>query len=531
MNGTARALMGIRLAKSRCILRGPYAMIIVGAGAAGLEVAYKAERQLENVTFEIYEKNDDIGGTWLENRYPGCTCDIPSHSYQWSFWRNPNWSHFYSSSEEIWQYLKDFAVKNDLEKHVKFRHRVQAARWLEQESVWQVQVRGPDGHVFTSCAEILVSCHGSLNVWRYPDIPGVHDCQGKLMHSASWDSSFDLGDKTVAVIGGGSSAVQIIPSIQPKVKKLIPYLRSPAWITAGFGAKYAAPGGVNFAYPDKQKEGFQNPTELASYSRDVEGELNKRFTLKPNKERMHLHSTDQKVSREYVARDMRQKLGDDLVLTKHLIPDYALGCHRMTPGSDYLQSLRRDNVHVITRSATKFTSDGIIDDSGKETKGYMSLMADGFPNMFYFIGPNGPASHGSILPVIEWPTRYMFKVISHMQRTSIRSLAPKAEAIHESYIHTHELLKRTAWSSACSSWFKNGKKHGPVTAIWPGSRLHWFEALKEPRFEDFEIEYAGNRFSYLGSGYTFMELDQSANPVWYFDILAKELEQGVKAFE
>jgi hypothetical protein len=181
-------------------------------------------------------------------------------------------------------------------------------------------------------------------------------------------------------------------------------------------------------------------------------------------------------------------------------------------------------------------------------------MADGFPNMFCkfsipvpmvhpdigssandydldFIGPNGPASHGSILPVIEWLTRYMFKVISHMQRTSIRSLAPKAEAIHESYIHTHELLKRTAWSSACSSWFKNGKKHGPVTAIWPGSRLHWFEALKEPRFEDIEIEYAGNRFSYLGNGYTFTELDQSANPVWYLDILAKELEQGVKAFE
>ncbi|KAL3442780.1 FAD/NAD(P)-binding domain-containing protein [Aspergillus insuetus] len=500
-------------------------MIIVGAGAAGLEVAYKTERQMENFTFEIFEKNDDIGGTWLENRYPGCTCDIPSHSYQWSFWRNPDWSHFYSSSEEIWRYLKDFAIKNDLEKHVKFRHRVQAARWLEQESVWQVQVRGPDGHVLTSCAEILVSCHGSLNEWRYPDIPGVQDFQGKLMHSASWDSSFDLANETVAVIGGGSSAVQIIPSIQPKVKKLIPYLRSPAWITAGFGAKYAAPGGVNFCYSDKQKEAFQDPTELARYSRDIEGELNKRFTL------MHLHSTDQKVSREYVARDMRQKLGDDPLLTKHLIPDYALGCRRMTPGSDYLQSLRRDNVQAITRFATRFTSDGIIDDSGKETKvdviicatgfhtsgpsydiigrddrslgehwaespkGYMSFMADGFPNMFYFIGPNGPASHGSILPVIEWLTRYMFKVISHMQRTSIKSLAPKAEAIHESYIHTHELLKRTAWSSACSSWFKNGKKHGPVTAIWPGSRLHWFEALKEPRFEDFEIQYAGNRFS------------------------------------
>lgn len=147
-----------------------------------------------------------------------------------------------------------------------------------------------------------------------------------------------------------------------------------------------------------------------------------------------------------------------------------------------------------------------------------------------FIGPNGPASHGSVLPVLEWLTRYMFKVIAHMQRTSIKSLAPKAEAIEDSWIHTHELLKRTAWSSACNSWFKNGKQHGPVTAIWPGSRLHWFETLAVPRFEDFDVQYSGNRFSYLGNGYTFTELSETANPVWYFDVLERELNAGQRAF-
>ena len=140
----------------------PMRMIIVGAGAAGLEIAYKAEREMENVSFQIFEKNNDVGGTWLENRYPGCTCDIPSHSYQWSFWRNPDWSRYYSSSEEIWRYMKDFAVKNDLEKHVKFNHRVQEAKWIEQDGVWEVTVQGPDGQVFASHAEILCSCHGGL---------------------------------------------------------------------------------------------------------------------------------------------------------------------------------------------------------------------------------------------------------------------------------------------------------------------------------------------------------------------------------
>ena len=300
---------------------------------------------------------------------------------------------------------------------------------------------------------------------------------------------------------------------------------------------------------------------------------------------MHLNSIDQKQSREYVASSMKEKLANDPRLARHLVPEFALGCRRMTPGSDYLQSLTRNNVEVVMNSATSFTEDGIIDASGSETKAeviicatgfetarpsykiigrdnrdlgeewgefpkaYMSIMSDGFPNLFCkyphvtlfssritseltgFIGPNGPGSHGSILPVIEWHTRYMFKVIIHMQRTCIKALSPKASACAELYAHTHELLKRTAWSTSCSSWFKNGKKHGPVTAIWPGSRMHWFESLKEPRYEDFDVEYTGNRFGYLGNGYTSAELDPEANPVWYFDSLRHELDLGKKAYD
>ncbi|KAL3441401.1 FAD/NAD(P)-binding domain-containing protein [Aspergillus insuetus] len=539
----------------------PLRMIIVGAGAAGLQIAYKAERELENVSFEIYEKNDDVGGTWYENRYPGCTCDIPSHSYQWSFWRNPGWSDFYSSSSEIWQYMKDFAVSHDLEKHVRFKHTVQEAKWVPSDGVWEVKIQDPQGKAFTKRAEFLASCHGGLNQYRFPDIPGVDKFRGKLMHSAHWDDTYDLTNKTVAVIGGGSSAVQIIPSIQPCVKKLVPFLRSPVWVTSGFGAKFAGPGGANFSYSKEEKKNFDQADILDKYGREVEAELNKRFTL------MHLNSADQKMSRAYVREDMKQKLGHDPRLTQHLIPDFALGCRRMTPGSGYLQSLLKENVEVVTDSAVEFTVDGVIDASGKEYKvdaiicatgfetgspsyniigqngrslsekwqlnarGYLSCMVDGFPNLFYFIGPNGPASHGSILPVIEWITRYMFKVISHAQRTSIKSISPKREAVEEAYVHTHELLKRTAWSASCSSWFKGGKKHGPVTAIWPGSRLHWFESLKEPRYEDFDIEYSGNRFSYLGNGYTFTELHEETNAVWYFDVLKEELQSGKSAFD
>ena len=156
------------------------------------------------------------------------------------------------------------------------------------------------------------------------------------MHSAKWDNNYDLKGKKVAVIGGGSSAVQIVPSIQPTVEKLYAFLRSPVWITTGFGAKYAGPGGTNFSYSDEQKQEWcDHPETHAQYCRDVEGELNKRFTL------MHLKAKDQRLSRDLVADIMSEQLNHDEKLTKHMIPPFALGCRRMTPGSGYLQSPQR----------------------------------------------------------------------------------------------------------------------------------------------------------------------------------------------
>lgn len=390
-------------------------IIIIGAGAAGLNIAYKAARQFrrEEVTFSIYEKNEDIGGTWLENRYPGCACDIPSHAYQWSFARSSDWSSYYAGSEEIWRYMKSWAVKEGLMEKVKFGHKVTRAEWNESQGRWRIEGVDRDGVSFTDEGRVLASCHGALNTWKYPDIAGIRSFRGKLMHSAQWDNNYSLEGKTVAVVGGGSSAVQIIPAIQPQVKKLMPYLRSPIWITAGFGAKYAAPGGSNFQYPEEQKQGFREDTDSHNqYCRDLESELNKRFLL------MHLHSDDQKKSRQHVEDSMREQLGNNPRLTERLIPQYALGCRRMTPGSEYLSSLSRPNVEVVTESVVAVTEDGIIDASGNETKvdviifatgfdvtrpsydiigrngrnlgkewaefpkGYLSIMAEGFPNMF-----------------------------------------------------------------------------------------------------------------------------------------------------
>lgn len=281
---------------------------------------------------------------------------------------------------------------------------------------------------------------------------------------------------------------------------------------------------------------------------------------------------DQKRSREFVENMMREQLSHNEKLSGHLIPGFALGCRRMTPGSGYLQSLIKDNVDVVTSGAVKFTENGVVDEAGNEhtvdviicstgfdtsfappyecigrngrvlkekfadfPRGYFSTTVDEFPNLFrkfpsmlpppgvnkyatVFIGPNGPASHSSLLPILEWHTRYLFKMINKLQRENIKCFDPKPECVEEFAQYTHTMMKRLVWSSACRSWFKNGKAHGPVTAIWPGSRLHYFESLDEPRFEDYFITYRSkNRYQYLGNGYTQEEIKPDGNPVWYFD--------------
>ena len=274
---------------------------------------------------------------------------------------------------------------------MKFNTTVESATWDEESGQWKLKLLKPDGSHFDDYCDVMFNCSGVLNSWKFPDIPGMDLFRGKLMHSAKWDHDYDLTGKKVAVIGGGSSAVQIIPSIQPKVSKLYAFLRSPVWVTTGFGAKYAGPGGTNFKYSDEQIKRFnENPEEHRKYARDIEGELNKRFNL------MHLHSKDQAQSRELISNLMSEKLNNER-LTTNMVPKFALGCRRMTPGDGYLESLSKENVQTVHTSAVRFTETGIVDESGAEHEVDVVVCATGFDTTFtpHFkvTGRNGSEIH------------------------------------------------------------------------------------------------------------------------------------------
>lgn len=223
-------------------------IVVMGAGASALNFFKKAEEEMEHLDIVCYEKNHDIGGTWLENRYPGCACDIPSVNYQFT-WKIKLWSHYYSSSKEIWEYLKEIEQENDfIKKYVKLRHKIEGAQWDNDIAKWKFKVRNLEtNEVVDDEAEFFINAGGVLNQWKLPNIPGLNEFKGKLMHSAAYEEGYSLDGKRVAVLGAGSSGVQIVSGIQKDVDKLYHWVKTPVWITAGFAQRWAAEDGNNFA--------------------------------------------------------------------------------------------------------------------------------------------------------------------------------------------------------------------------------------------------------------------------------------------
>ncbi|KAK0308744.1 hypothetical protein LTR82_015434 [Friedmanniomyces endolithicus] len=532
---------GYRIREESYGTKRPVRVVLMGAGASTLNFLKKAEEQMKNVKITVYEKNHDVGGTWLENRYPGCACDIPSVNYQFS-WKIKLWTHFYSYSPEIWSYLKGIYDENDfIEKYVKLQHQLESAVWSSEAGVWRFKVRDlKTGAVSEDEAEFFINAGGVLNAYRFPDIPGLHDFKGKLMHSAAYDEGYEIEGKRVAVIGAGSSGVQIVAKLSKTASHIFHWIRSPIWITAGFAQTWAGKDGANFEYTPEQMEYLQsNPKKYLEYRKQIENELNQRFKF------ILKGSEEAKAAREFSYEQMARHLKNDPRLVDKIIPKhFNPGCRRPTPAPGYLDALVAPNATIFTDAIGSITAKGFTDHEGnehecdviicatgfdtswrprfplvngqgvdlrdfwaKDVTSYLSIGIPTYPNHFTFCGPYGPLGHGSFMPLIERWTTYMFDVISKAQEENIKSFTPRLDLSLQFRQHADLFLQRTAWTSACRSWFKQGKQDGQA-AIYPGSRLHFLHLLERPRYEDFEMEYwDSNRFAFMGNGFDEREFD------------------------
>ncbi|KAH7350133.1 hypothetical protein B0T11DRAFT_290621 [Plectosphaerella cucumerina] len=511
----------------------PIRVAVLGAGISGIAFAYKA-RGLENVSFTIFEKNHDVGGTWLESRYPGVSCDVPSHCYTYTWAGNPDWSRVYASGQEINEHYRSLAKEYGVYEHTKFRHKIVGAEWSPDEAAWRLSVEDlatGDQHVHV--AEVFINSGGVLNNWTWPDIPGLHDFKGSLVHTARWDEDLDLTGKRVAVIGSGASALQVVPTLQPSVSSLVSFHRSPAWVAAEFAGQFASKG-RDTEYTEEERRRFrENPEYHAEYRREVEHGMNARF---PSFFRL---SGAQKIGFRNVTESMRARLGNDPVLCEKLIPRFPLGCRRVTPGHGYLEALTQSNVTVETSpiarvmehgietvegtvhevdaiiTATGYVTDFVprfpiiglgrvnLQDIWKEqgARAYMSVSAPSMPNYFMTTGPNSPISNGSLIPAIERQIDFALAFICKIQVQDLQHVVVTDEATDDFNVWKDEFMKGMTWSGGCSSWYKNGTTKGSIIGPWPGSVNHFLQSLKEPRFEDFSYKYnSRNRFRFLGNG-------------------------------
>jgi cation diffusion facilitator CzcD-associated flavoprotein CzcO len=360
----------------------PLKVIYIGAGVSGIDAAIQFPKFVPNLELVIYEKNADVGGTWFENFYPGCACDIPAHSYQLSFESSTEWSSFYAGAPEILKYWRRVVDKYGVRKYMNFKHKAVEARWNEETSKWHVKLQKLDtGNIIEDIGDVFMTGMGALNEWKWPDIPGLKDFKGPILHSANWDSDFSAKDKTVAVIGAGSSGIQIVPTLQKHVKHMDHYVRGRTWIAATFGNELVRERNNgedgNFDYTAEEKEAWRkDPTSYVKYRKALE------FGMQGGYAVTHRGSKEHAGAWTEFEKDMRKKLAKKPEIIEHLLPDFPPLCKRLTPGPGYLEAMTSDNVHVVNQGIDHIDATGIVAADGKHRPVDAVICATGFDTSF-----------------------------------------------------------------------------------------------------------------------------------------------------
>lgn len=492
----------------------------------------------------------------------GAACDIPAHTYQFTFADNSQWSKFYAGGAEIHQYLNHVVDHYKLRPFIKLRHTVTEAKWLDDEGQWALKVEGPDGKVFEDKCDFVYYATGLLSNPVWPKIPGREKFKGVIHHTGQWDAAkeeregMDWSTKRVGVIGTGSSAIQVVPEMQKKCKELVNFARSNTWITPTFGDITLKKLGVdtdkaaNHEFTDEQKKHFQDPDVYREFRLMVERDLGSAHYL------THRDTGLQKMVRDDAERQMLRRLASKPDIIKALVPNYSIGCRRITPGPGYLDALTQDNVQFVTEDLECFTETGIRTKSGqefeldaiicatgfdtssvprfpiygkdgvnlqdewtKEVKTYLAISVPKMPNFFSILGPQAVVGSGNLLIMMEAELTYVAKAINKCQREGYKSLVVKQEPVESFMKYTDDYFRRTVFTTDCNSWYKGGStKAGGIRTLWPGSSQHHVISLLEPRWEDYEYvrlpEYK-HTMGWLGDGHIPAKLD----PAFYYQLM------------
>ena len=454
---------------------------IVGSGFSGLGMAIRLKED-GNEDFVVLERDDEVGGTWWANTYPGCGCDVPSHLYSFSFELNPEWTRTYSRQPEIRDYLRRCADKYGVRPHVQLNTTVTEASWHEGEGRWAIETdRG------TVRARVLVAGPGPLAEPKVPDIPGLDSFEGKLMHSARWDHSYDLRGKNVASIGTGASAIQYVPSIQPEVEQLHVFQRTPPWI---------------FPHTDRPTTRFERRLYKAFpfLQRLVRGAI---YSARESNVVGFVKNPDRLKVAEFLAkRHMRRQISDP-ELRRKVTPDYKIGCKRILPSNRWYPALQQPNVDLVTSGIREVRPHSIVDGDGVERevdtiifgtgfhvadmpigqyvrgrdgktledswtgspKAYLGSLVPNFPNLFMLCGPNTGLGHNSMVYMIESQIGLVRGALRTMEERGADTIEVRRDVYERFNEEIDERHVGTVWSTGCSSWYLDDT--GRNATLWP----------------------------------------------------------------
>jgi 4-hydroxyacetophenone monooxygenase len=497
-------------------------VLIIGAGMSGILSAIRLQQA--GVPFEIIEKNPDFGGTWLENTYPGCRVDNPSHMYSFSFEPNHDWPMHFSTQDVLFDYFKRCAEKHNLRQHVRFGTTVNEATWDEAAKVWRLKVTRADGASEILTGSAMISAVGQLNQPSLPDIKGRDSFAGPSFHSARWRHDVDIKGKRVIVIGTGASAFQFVPEIAAKVGDLTVFQRTPPWL------------GPTPNYHDKVTPAEEWLLKTVPYYEKwyrfwlfwlgTDGILDA-ITVDPD-------WTGSKTAVSQVNADtqtmmieaMRVQTEGDEALLEKITPHYPLGGKRSVRDNGvWIAALRRPNVHLVTDAIAQITPRGVLTADGVlheadviiygtgftasdflrtfqvkgrggvelheqwagDAKAYLGMTVPNFPNLFIVYGPNtNIVVNGSIIFFSECSVRYIVEALKLLAQTGQSAMEPK-KAVHDDFNARVDAANAgMAWGvPQVSSWYKNAT--GRVSQNWPFRLIDYWSATMKPNPADFTI--------------------------------------------
>jgi cation diffusion facilitator CzcD-associated flavoprotein CzcO len=472
---------------------------ILGAGMSGMCMGIQLKRA-GIASFTIFEKTDNVGGTWRDNRYPGVACDVPSHLYSFSFELNPEWSRAYSPGWEIQQYCERCAEKYGLGPHLRFGMEIARLEFVDDR--WRIRTTG--GEEF--CADVVVSALGGLHRPNVPDFPGLETFSGAHFHSARWNREHDLRGRRVAVIGSAASAIQIVPQIARETERLFVFQRTPNWIVPRRDRAYSA----------RTKRLFHTVPGFARlYRALIYAILESSFAafLKGS----FMTGVVERQCRRY----MKAQVSDPQ-LRRALTPSYPPGCKRLLISDDFYPALARDDVELVTRPIDRIVENGIVTSDGtthevdtivfatgfqpfnflsplevaglggrtlsetwaKGIEAHRTVAVPGFPNFFMLLGPNSGLGHNSVIIMIEAQVKYVLRCLRALMQRGLRYLDPRPEAARRFNAGLQDDMQKTIWTAGCKSWYMDD--NGKVFALWPRSTIRYRWEMRRPDLSEYD---------------------------------------------